>query len=133
MKESEEKYRSLVEANIVGIILVNMNYVVEANDAFLKIVGFIRQDLEDGKINWRDLTPPEYASIDDKAVSDILEHGRCEPFEKEYFRKDGSRVPVLIGASMVRRLPFECSCFVMDITQNKKSLLGESFQNLFNE
>jgi PAS domain S-box-containing protein len=121
LKESEQKYRELVEPNIIGIISANMESITEANDAFLKIVGYSRQDLEEGKMRWRKMTPPEYAPSDDKGLKELLEHGKCEPFEKEYYKKDGSRVPILIGRSLIKRSPLEWVCFVMDITERKKA------------
>ena len=99
LAEREAKIRRLVDANIIGIFIWDFEgRILEANDAFLRMVGYDREDLAAGRISWTDLTPPEWRERD--ATAGTAEHkttGRVQPFEKEYFRKDGSRVPVLLG------------------------------------
>jgi signal transduction histidine kinase len=83
-------------------------------------VGYTREDLKAGRINWRTLTPPEYNDLDLKALEEIAAKGVCTPFEKEYLRKDGSRVPVLIGSACFEDNPDEGVRFVLDLTERKK-------------
>ena len=101
LQRSEAKIRRLVDANIIGIfILAADGRIIEANDAFLHIVGYDREDLASGRLRWMDLTPPEWLERDERQWVPMLQTtGILQPFEKEYFRKDGSRVPVLIGAA----------------------------------
>src|SRR5262249_11620445 len=101
LRESEAKIRRLVDANIIGIFIWDFDGpIIEANDAFLRMVGYDRKDLASGRMHWRDLTPPEWLEGDEQQrLPELKMTGRLQPFEKEYFRKDGSRVPVLIGVA----------------------------------
>ena len=119
LRESEERYRQLVEPNIVGIISADVDRVLDANDAFLRMVGYTREELEAGDLRWREMTPPEYTPLDDRALEELLATGRATPFEKEFFRKDGTRVPILLGASLLEREPLKWVCFIQDITDRK--------------
>ena len=92
-KRSEARFRWLVDSNAQGVMFWNMKgEVTGANDAFLRIVGYDRADLEAGRIRWMDMTPPEYAEQDRKAMEELASKGICAPMEKEYIRKDGSRI-----------------------------------------
>jgi PAS domain S-box-containing protein len=93
--------------------------VTEANDAFLALLGYNRADLTAGRINWVAITPPEYARVDRQSVRELTERGVCTPFEKEYIRKDGKRVPILIGAAIFEDDPQEGVCFVLDLTEHR--------------
>ena len=105
LQEREAKVRRLVDSNIIGICIFDLDgRLMEANDAFLRIVGYGRDDLASGRLRWTDLTPPEWSGADERALAEMAATGTCRPFEKEYFRKDGSRVPVLVGASEFRRI-----------------------------
>ncbi len=115
------KIKRLVDANILGVIFADKERIVEANDAFLQMVGYDRADLEAGRLNWRKMTPPEYVSADDKALAELQQHGVCAPFEKEYFRKDGSRVFILIGPAVIDPKIPSFVCFVQDISQVKEA------------
>ncbi len=125
LQESEAKFRSLVTGNIIGIVRADMEHIVEANDVFLQMVGYTAQDLIAGKIKWREMTPPEWAAADDKALAQLLERGACTPFEKEYLRKDGQRLPILIGASVLTREPLTWMCFVLDLSERKQAEANE--------
>src|SRR3954466_11308135 len=94
----DKKIRRLVDANIVGIIIWEVEgRVLEANDEFLRMVGYDREDLLAGSIWWTDLTPPDWRDRNNARIEQQKAGGRFKPFEKEYTRRDGSRVPVLIG------------------------------------
>jgi PAS domain S-box-containing protein len=122
---SEAKFRSLVTGNIIGILRADMEQIVEANDVFLQMVGYTAQDLKAGQLRWRVMTPPEWAAADDQALAQLLERGASAPFEKEYFRKDGQRLPILIGASMLTRAPLTWMCFVLDLSERKQAQANE--------
>ena len=122
MQEREAKIRRLVDANIVGIFIWDLEgRILEANDAFLRMVGYDRDDLAAGRLRWTDLTPPEWLERDARAVCRAQETGTLQPFEKEYFRKDGSRVPVLIGVASFEESGIQGVAFVLDLTERKRA------------
>jgi PAS domain S-box-containing protein len=119
-KRVEARMRRLVNSNAQGVIFWNrQGEILRANDAFLHMVGYTRGDLEAGRVGWAAMTPPGYADLDRHSLEELAATGVCTPFEKEYFRKDGSRVPVTIGAANFEDNPDEGVCFVLDITQRK--------------
>jgi PAS domain S-box-containing protein len=118
----EAKIRRLVEANVVGIVMWNLEgAVTEANDAFLRMVQYDREDLASGRVRWLDLTPIEWRDRDGKALADLKATGIFQPFEKEYFRKDGSRVPVLLGGTFFEGSGNEGVAFVLDLSEQKRA------------
>lgn len=120
LQASERRLRRLVEANIIGIIFANTRgYITEANDAFLKMIGYSREELLEGRLRWTDITPPEYFEADERAVCDLREKGFCMPFEKEYIRKDGRRVPVLLGIASLEGSWDEVVCFALDLSERR--------------
>jgi PAS domain S-box-containing protein len=122
LAEREGKIRRLVDANIIGIIVWNAGgEILEANDAFLRMVGYEREDLVSGRVHWRDLTPPEWREGDDRALAEIEATGRAQPFEKEFFRRDGSRVPVLIGVASFEVGENQGVAFVLDLSERKQA------------
>jgi PAS domain S-box-containing protein len=119
-KRTEARVRRLVDSNVQGVIFWNARGdITEANNAFLRIVGYSREDLEAGRIDWAAMTPPEYASLDRHSLDEIKATGVCTPYEKEYIRKDGSRVPILLGAATFADNTDEGVCFLLDITERK--------------
>jgi formate hydrogenlyase transcriptional activator len=120
--EREARIRRLVDANIIGVLISNLDgQITESNDAFLKMVGYSREDLVSGQIRWTDLTPTEWQAVSEQAVAKIKATGACEVFEKEYCRKDGSRVPVLMGAAALEGTPAQTVAFVLDLTERKRA------------
>ena len=123
LERREKKIRRLVDANIIGIFIWDLEgRIVEANDAFLRIVGYDREDLVSGRVRWTDLTPPEWLERDARQwVPELKKTGILPPFEKEYVRKDGSRVPVLIGAASFEEGGNHGVAFVLDLTERKRA------------
>ena len=121
LRESEAKIRRLVDANIIGIFIWDFEgRIIEANDAFLRMVDYDREDLVSGRIRWTELTPPEWRDRDERRwVPELKMTGSLQPFEKEYFRKDGSRVPVLIGVATFEEGGNQGVAFVLDLTERK--------------
>jgi PAS domain S-box-containing protein len=120
LRESEAKIRRLVDANIIGIFIWDFEgRIIEANDAFLRMVDYDREDLVSGRIRWTELTPPEWRERDERRLPELKMTGRLQPFEKEYFRKDRSRVPVLIGAATFEEGGNQGVAFVLDLTERK--------------
>jgi PAS domain S-box-containing protein len=100
---------------IAGIVSGEFDRIPEANDAFLKLVGYTREDLQEGRLNWPELTPAEYSPLDELAHEEGLRFGACTPFEKELIRKDGTRVPVLIATAVLKLCPFQWISFIQDL------------------
>lgn len=121
LRASESKFRRLLDSTIIGVVFWDINgHLFSANDLFLQMIGYTREDLEQGRLSWKDLTPPEYIHVDEQAIAELLATGNCAPFEKEFIRKDGSRVSVLIGSAMFVGEKENGSSFVMDITERRQ-------------
>ena len=118
----ESKVRRLVDANVVGIVMWNLQgAITSANDAFLHTVQYDREDLACGRVRWADLTPAEWRGHDEQAIAELTASGILPPFEKEYFRKDGSRVPVLLGGALLEGSGNEGVAFVLDLSEQKRA------------
>jgi PAS domain S-box-containing protein len=119
--ERETKIRRLVDSNIIGIFIWDFDgRILEANDEFLRMVGYDREDLLAASIRWTDLTPPDWRDRNNARIERQKSSGRFEPFEKEYTRRDGSRVPVLIGEATLEEGGNEGVAFVLDLTERKR-------------
>jgi PAS domain S-box-containing protein len=117
----ECKIRRLVDSNIIGIFIwAKDGRITDANEAYLRIIGYDRGDLIAGRLNWRELTPPEWHEADKNRVAQLEATGTAQPYEKEYFRKDGRRVPVLVGAAVFEGSSAEGVGFVLDLTDRKR-------------
>jgi PAS domain S-box-containing protein len=118
----EAKVRRLFEANVVGIVMWNLEgAITAANEAFLHMVQYASEDIAAGRVRWTDLTPAEWRDSDERALADLRVSGTFQPFEKEYFRKDGSRVQVLLGGTLFERGGNEGVAFVLDLTEQKRT------------
>ncbi len=124
LRESERRLRRLVESNMFGVLLGDsFGEIHYANDYLLNIIGYTSAEVQSGEVGWDELTPPEFANLDAKAIQELSTKGVCTPYEKEYRHKDGRRIPILIGAALVNE-PFnenqEVIAFVLDLTQLKQ-------------
>ena len=120
-KRAEARYRRLVDSNVQGVMFWNAaGEVIGANDAFLSIVGYTRAEFEGSRLVGKEITPPEFANLDRQAAQAIEAQSYCAPYEKEFFRKDGSRAPVLIGAAAFDDGSGDGICFVVDLSDRKK-------------
>ncbi len=120
LRLSEARFRRLYESGVVGVGISHADgRWLEANDELLRLSGATRGSLDAGTFRWRDATPTEYLSLDAKAIEECRQRGACTPFEKEYIRQDGSRVPVLIGFATIDGLEDRYIVTVQDLTQSK--------------
>jgi PAS domain S-box-containing protein len=106
---------------IAGIVSGEFDRVTEASDAFLRMVGYSRGDLAGGQVLWSDLTPAEYLPLDERAHEEALRYGACTPFEKEYIRKDGTRIPVLVTNAALNLSPFRWTTFIQDLSVREQT------------
>jgi PAS domain S-box-containing protein len=119
--QSEARWRSFVESNIVGVVILENEALIEANEAFLRMLGYEHDDIRGRRITWRDITPPESLAFSEKALHELRTTGTVAPFEKEYVRKDGQRVWVMLGAAALGDGENRWMCFVLDISERKRA------------
>jgi PAS domain S-box-containing protein len=122
LQAQEAKVRRLVDANIIGIVFFELDgRIIEANDTFLRMLGFDRQDFISGHVSWTDLIPPEWRDRIAQERENIRVAGIVHPYEREYLRKDGSRVPVLVGAARLEQNENQGVAFVLDLTERRRA------------
>ena len=124
LQSSENRFRRVFSSNIVGMMFTDFTgQIVDANDRFLDIIGYTREELNNHEINWAEITPPEHKANDDKVIEHLTLYGAIDPWEKEYYRKDGSRVPVLIGIALLDNVQNDssCVCVILDIRELKRA------------
>jgi len=122
----DERLLRLFQSDIIGIVLAGIDgQIIDANDYFLRLVGYSREELAAGAVNWEEMTPAEYRHLDQEGVENLFATGSCPAFRKEYLRSDGSRVPVLIGGALWDMSPGSDTpdwvCFVLDDTERKQA------------
>jgi PAS domain S-box-containing protein len=122
LEDREGKIRRLVDANILGIFIWDLEgAIVAANEAFLRMLQYDRDDLVSGRVRWTDLTPPEWRERDERGVTELNGTGTVQPYEKEFFRKDGSRMPAMIGGALFKKSGREGVAFVLDLGEQKRA------------
>lgn len=120
--DAEARFTRLSESGIVGVVVGNLQgHVVEINDTALNLLGYTRDEVLASDFVWFELTPPEWRAADRVAVEQLIRSGVGALREKEYFRKDGKRVPALVGSAMVGgEVPLALS-FILDLTERKEA------------
>jgi PAS domain S-box-containing protein len=119
-RSNEGKIRRLVDSNIIGIFIWDFDgRILEANEAFLNMLGYAHEDLVAGRVRWTDLTPPDWRDRDTRLIQEHKAAGTLQPFEKEYFRKNGTRVPVFMGVATFEEDGNQGVAFVLDLTERK--------------
>jgi PAS domain S-box-containing protein len=122
LQEREARIRRLVDSNIIGVLIWDVQgRIIDANHAFLDMVGYSLEDLASGRLRWTELTPAEWRDADEQIIAKLKAVGTLPPREKEYFRKDGSRVPVLVARALFEWKPDEGVAFVIDMTDRKRA------------
>ena len=106
----------MANANLIGRVTSTPDGVRDANDAFLRLAGYTRQDLEEGRVHWRTLTPPEWTDLDTEGVAELRTYGSYGPHLKEYRRPDGTRVTVEVAGALLSDEPLTWVTFVRDAT-----------------
>ncbi len=131
LREGESRLRRLVESNVIGVMVATLKgQVTMANDGFLKMIGYSRDQLDAGEIAGDAMTPPEYQQVDREAIAQLKTLGSCEPFEKELIRQDRARVSVLIAGTMLEGTLDSYIAFVLDLTERKQvEMLRQRFSH----
>ncbi len=116
------RLRLFYESGLIGVFYYKMEgSVTDANDKFLEMIGYTREDLQSGLIKWDEMTTHEYHSVDEYAIVELKATGICTPYEKEFIRKDGFRIPIYLGAASIDEAHNEGGVFILDITDRKKA------------
>ena len=119
LRSSEMRFTRLFDAGIIGILICDIHgNIKDANQGFLRMVGYSRDEVISGRVRWAEMTPPEWERHDQAAIAQLMERGATNTWEKEYLRKDGSRVPILVGVAMLNEV--ECIAFVLDISERRR-------------
>lgn len=129
LRESEERLRAFFESDLIGTLFGDVHgNIRDANNEFLRIVGYTREDLQEGKLRWTDLTPPEFLQLDRHSIKEARSKGSCTPYEKQYIKKDGSRVWVLVGYILTGTKREDSVAFILDLTRRRmvEAALAES-------
>ncbi|EGK83839.1 PAS domain-containing sensor histidine kinase [Microcoleus vaginatus PCC 9802] len=122
LRQSEFKFRAIVDSNMIGLIFWDLNgSITDANAAFLNTVNYTRDELLAGRVNWQEMTPPEYVRLDTEKVAELKARNTVVPFEKEFIRSDGSRVPVLLGSTFLEGTQQLGVSFVLDLSERKQA------------
>ncbi|MDQ6663082.1 MAG: response regulator, partial [Acidobacteriota bacterium] len=126
LRQSETRGRQLFDSSIIGIIEVDSDHVLDANDFFLEMTGYTRDDLQERTLQWQDMAPAKYRAIGQHAFEELLAKGACSPFEIEIIRKDGNTLPILVGGAAIkssavaREAGCTCLCFVLDLSERRQ-------------
>uniref|UniRef100_UPI003969C5EB PAS domain-containing hybrid sensor histidine kinase/response regulator n=1 Tax=Pseudanabaena galeata TaxID=1112103 RepID=UPI003969C5EB len=122
MQRSEDRFRRMFDSSVVGMLFADFQgHITDANDRFLEMLGYTREDFQTGAIDWMAMTPPEYLEKDYASMEHLIKHRQIDPWEKEYYRKDGSRIPIIIGAALLHGTNNETICVILDISDRKQA------------
>ncbi len=122
LRSSERRFSRLADAGIIGIVTGDFQgNLLDANETFLQMVGYTRAELSSGAVRWADMTPPDWRHVDQKAIEQLKATGVAPAREKEYLRKDGSRLPILVGTALIEAGAEECVAFILDLTERKRA------------
>ena len=121
LRLTDARSRHLFDSDMMGIVFWDMSgRLLDANDTFLRMIQYTRSDALTGNLHWSEITPPEWAELDKKANAQLVDSGRVQPYEKEFVRRDGVRIPVLVGPVIFEHSVTEGIAFILDLTARKQ-------------
>jgi PAS domain S-box-containing protein len=122
LRLAHERIQRFVDANIVGIVVADASgKIIEANNYYLRLVGFTREELHKGQVNWLAITPPEWIPADEHAIREMRERGVCTPYEKEYVLRDGTRIPVFLALAVMPGPEEQIAAFALNLSELKQA------------
>ena len=127
LHERESRIRRLIDSNVVGVFFWTLHgQITDGNEGFLRLVGHSREDLRGGGLTWQAMTPPEYYELDELSIEQLRAGGIAPPQERELWRKDGTRVPVVMGGAFLEGSQERGVSFVLDISERRQAELDRS-------
>ena len=121
LEQSARLLGRLKDANVLGVMMANEERILEANDAFLDMIGYTRADLEAGRITWDAVTPAEWSHVYKESMEQMRRTGAVLPHDKELLHRDGHSVPVLVGAAVLDYDPLRWTTFIVDLTARQRA------------
>ncbi|MDP3072398.1 MAG: PAS domain S-box protein [Opitutaceae bacterium] len=122
LRASESRYRRLIEANLIGVIIADIEgNITEANDYFLTLTGVTRAAVAAGSVRWDAMTPPQWRAVDEALRDEVMRTGKGGPVEKEYYHVAGHRIPIRASVALLEGSPRACICLVEDLTAQKRA------------
>ncbi len=116
LQENTGLLNRLRDANVLGVVVATEQCAFDANDAYLDIIGYSREDLDAGLINYQAITAHGWEERDREAFKELVATGAFQPYDKEYVHRDGHRVPVQVGGALINADPMCWVTFVTDLT-----------------
>ena len=120
-----ESFAFLYHSSHLGVAIAREIGVLDANDAFLHMIGRTRDELDSGLIDWWGMTPEPFRQLDLNAMEQLHQFGTCVPFEKEFILADGSRLPLMIGAVRLSEEPLTWAAYAIDLREHHKAEAAE--------
>jgi formate hydrogenlyase transcriptional activator len=122
LADREAKFRGIYESNMVPVAFWNLEgFITDANDAYLKLTGVTRSELDEDKLSCQEVTRADQLNLDKQAIEEAIAKGVCTPYEKVYVRRDGRPVPVLIGGGMLPGMRGRGIVFAIDLSERKQA------------
>lgn len=132
LRSSEEKLRAFFESDVVGTVSADIyGGIHNTNKKYLEIIGYSEEEVRSGKVRWNKITPEEFSEIETAKIMEAKKHGSCKPYEKQYIRKDGTRIWVIIGFVLIESAEEELIAFILDIQKMKENQLELERRNKF--
>jgi PAS domain S-box-containing protein len=121
LKNSELRFRRIFDSNVVGMFFADYaGNLINANDRFLSMLGYTREEFVQENLTWQKITPPEYVQANLLAHNFLTIRGVIDPWENQYYHQDGSRLSVLVGAALLPETEYQAIYIIVDISDRKE-------------
>ena len=128
LQERDARIRQLVDSSIMGIFFWRLDGITDANDAFLRMIGYSRDDLLAGRVQWSAITPPEVLPMEERLLAQLLRTGQAPTYERDFIRPDGARVPAMVGGVLLGLIEALGSGYLGTLTGG---VLGSHYADIF--